>query len=54
MSAIIPIILQFLLTLEFLSCFDFNLKLILSHGRLFHQPGARVAQMKYEQSSIQC
>ena len=38
----------------FLSSFDFNLKLNLLHGRLLHQPGPRLAQMTYEQSTIQC
>ena len=49
-----PTILHFLLTLEFLSFFDFDLKLNLSHGRLHHQPGHRLGQVTYEQSSIKC
>ena len=39
---------------QFFSYFDFTLKLNLSHGRLLHQPGARLTQMTYEQSSFQC
>ena len=54
MAAITPIILQFPLTLEFLSSFDFNLKLDLSDGRFLHQPGPRGMEVTYEQSSIQC
>ena len=39
---------------QFFSYFDFTLKLNLSYGRLLHQPGARLTQMTYEQSSFQC
>ena len=39
---------------QFLSCFDFILKLKLSIGRLLYQPGPRNQKVTFEHPSFQC